>query len=61
MKKELTLYVKQYDGEPLYDVQRDIIECFDGVFNEIAKSIPQDEHGFKTGTFTVTVTWSDEE
>jgi hypothetical protein len=57
----MKIFEKDYDGESLYDVQRDIIECFDGRFNPIVKDIPQDEHGFQMGTFRITVEWTNED
>lgn len=50
-------FEKLYDGESIYDVQRDVIESFDAKFNPIVKDIPQDEHGFQLGTFRVTIEW----
>jgi hypothetical protein len=49
---------KQYDGESLYDIERDIAEVFDERFNPEISAIPTDMYGFQTGTFTVTITWS---
>ena len=52
-----TIFSKQYDGESIYDVQRDMIEAFDPNFNPKAAGIPQDEYGFQTGTFNITIEW----
>jgi hypothetical protein len=57
----MKIFEKDFDGESLYDVQRDIIECFDGRFNPIVKDIPQDEHGIQLGTFRITVEWINED
>ena len=54
------LFEKQYDGESLYDVDRDIAEAFDERFNPKVSVVPQDEHGFQKGTFTVKIEWSPE-
>ena len=51
------LFDKLYDAESLYDVERDITECFDERFNENVSGIPVDEHGFQTGTFRIQVSW----
>lgn len=50
------IFEKKYDGESIYDAQRDIIEAFDERFNPLAKNIPQDEYGIQLGTFTITIT-----
>ncbi len=55
------IFKKEYDGESLYDIQRDVHEAFDSRFNPLAEQIPQDEYGFQQGTFTVTITWSPDE
>lgn len=57
----MNIFEKEYDGESIYDVQRDVIEAFDARFNSLVKNIPQDEHGFQLGTFTVKIEWSEEE
>lgn len=48
---------KRYSAEELCDVQRDVLEAFDSDFTPQAAGIPQDEHGFETGTYTVIVKW----
>lgn len=53
-----TIFHKEYDGESIYDVQRDVIEAFDTKFNPEVADIPQDENGFQEGQFIVTVKWS---
>ncbi len=50
---------KQYDGESIVDMSRDIYEAFDDRFNPVITEIPIDKHGFQTGTFTVTITWNE--
>ena len=54
----ITVFTKQYDGESLYDLGRDIAECFDPKYNEVVKEVPQDQYGFQSGTFTVTISWN---
>lgn len=56
----MLIFEKDYDGESLYDLSRDIAEAFDGDYNSIVNEVPQDEYGFQAGTFTVTVTWKGE-
>lgn len=49
---------KEYDGHSIVDLSRDIYESFDDRFNPVISEVPIDKHGFQTGTFTVTITWS---
>lgn len=56
----MIMFEKEYDGESICDVQRDIIEAFDSRFNPHVKDIPQNEDGFPLGTFVVTVTYKEE-
>lgn len=54
----ITILHKQYSSEDLADLDRDISECIDPVFNPAAAKLPEpDEYGFQPGTFTVTVEW----
>ena len=55
-----TIFQKDYDGESLYDLSRDISEAFDERFNPTVATIPKDEHCFQKGTFTVKVEWKPE-
>lgn len=57
----LKIFEKEYDGESLYDLDRDISETINSEYNPIVKNIPQDEYGIQTGTFKVTVVWSPDE
>jgi hypothetical protein len=52
-----TIFRKDYDGESIYDVNRDVCEAFDEDYNPALKDIPKDEHGFQQGTFRVTIEW----
>jgi hypothetical protein len=54
------IFEKTYDGESVVDVYRDVTEAFDADFNPVMQNIPQDQHGFQTGQFRVTVEWSPE-
>lgn len=45
------IFYKQYDGETIVDMERDIYEAI----NEA--DIPQDQYGFPEGTFTVKIEW----
>ncbi|UKL14775.1 hypothetical protein C121_42 [Stenotrophomonas phage C121] len=61
MSAEVTLLLKTYDGESLCDTDRDFAEAFDVNFTPALKNIPQDEHGFCKGKFTVHIKWEPEE
>lgn len=51
---------KEYDGESIVDLGRDIYEAFDTEYNPIADQIPVDTYGFQKGSFTVSIVWSGE-
>lgn len=57
----MIVFEKEYDGESLYDLGRDIEEAIDVTFNPVVEKIPQDEYGFQLGTFKVVITWSEDE
>lgn len=54
------MFEKTYDGESIVDAFRDFSEAFDERFNPTVSEIPQDEHGFQLGKFTVTIKWENE-
>lgn len=56
----MEIFKQTYAGESLYDVDRDISECFQNDYNPKIAGVPVDEHGFHKGTFVVTVTWVDD-
>ena len=56
----MEIFSKQYDGESIVDLNRDVSEAFDERFNNIVRSVPKDEYCIHQGTFTVTITWSPE-
>jgi len=53
--KKLELLNKQYGSEDLIDAIRDIEEAMDD------DEIPKDKYGFNDGTYTVTMTWEEDE
>ena len=55
--KSITLLNKNYSDESLYDLERDIDESFYDEFNPELLDIPKDKHGFRTGTFSVSIVW----
>lgn len=50
-----TIFENDYYGETLGDVEQDVSEAIADI------DVPVDEHGFPTGKFIVTITWSLEE
>jgi hypothetical protein len=56
-----TIFSKEYSGEGLCDVERDVAEAFDPDFNHRVIDIPNDEHELPKGVFTVTITWEEDE
>lgn len=53
-----TIFSKEYDGESICDVSRDVMESFDDRFNPLAANIPVDENYIQEGRFVVTVQWT---
>lgn len=56
----MLIFKKEYDGESLYDLDRDVAEAVDETYNDAIKDIPTDEYGMHLGTFKVTIEWSPE-
>jgi hypothetical protein len=57
MNTRLKIFQKVYDGESIYDLDRDVTEALQTHYNPVMKSIPKDGDGFPKGNFTVTVAW----
>lgn len=55
-----TTFCKEYDGESLHDISRDIHEAFDERFNPVIAEIPVDKYGIPKGVFKVTIDWYSE-
>ena len=55
------IFEKDYDGESLYDLPRDISEAFNDDFNKEIIQVPKDEFEFLQGTFKVKIEWIPEE
>jgi len=51
----MELFKKEYDGESIVDVERDVSEAFNSDYNPSAVLIPRDKHGFQQGIFIVTI------
>lgn len=52
-----TIFQKEYSGDSISDLGRDIHECFDPSFNDKAGVLDSDEHGFINGTISVYVSY----
>ncbi len=51
----MVIFEKEYCGESIVDLDRDISEMWDS-----APIIPVDEHNIPTGSFKVLIVWSEE-
>lgn len=54
----MLIFEKKYSGESLNDVEEDV---YDSCTDSALVSIPTDQHGFMTGTFTVKIEWTPDE
>lgn len=52
-----TIFEKEYSGESLVDIYRDVSEAVDSDFTPEMKEIPADEWGMAKGTFRVLIEW----
>lgn len=50
------IFQQSYDGESLYDLERDMSEAVDPKYNPLVKYIPTDE-GIPQGIFRVIIEW----
>ena len=55
--KTIILLHKEYDGEQLCDLSRDIYEAFDSQINPISTTIPKDNYNIHKGKFKVSIIW----
>lgn len=56
----IEVFNKEYGGESIVDLDRDISEALVAEYNPVIDQIPVDAYGFQKGTFTVSIVWSDE-
>lgn len=56
----IEVFKKEYGGESIVDLDRDISEALVAAYNPVVDQIPVDAYGFQKGTFTVTIVWSEE-
>lgn len=52
----MEVFNKQYTDEDLYEFEQDLFDAL----NKSDLNIPEDEDGFRTGTFSVVVNWEAE-
>ena len=57
----IEIFNKDYDGESICDVHRDVLEAFDEKFNDAWAKIPSKEHGIPYGNFSVKIIWHSEQ
>ena len=58
----MILFNQDYDDESLYDLERDVSEALCEEYNPLVKQLPsRDKHGFRTGTYRVTIEYLREE
>jgi len=53
----MELFKRSYSDESAYDLAEDVMDALNPEYNSLVKEIPMDEWSFRTGTFTVTITW----
>lgn len=53
-----TVFHKEYDGESICDVERDVLESLSETYNPMISEIPVDENFIPQGKFIVTIQWS---
>ena len=54
---QVTLLERDYDGEGIVDIERDIIEALDTNYNQQAHRIALDEWNIPKGTFKLSLKW----
>jgi len=55
------IFTKEYNGEELHDIERDISEAFDPAFNHRVIDIPVNDAEMQSGTFTISIDWDEDE
>lgn len=56
----MLIFEKEYDGESLIDIERDLEEAFNPRFNPLVNYVPVDQYGFHKGTFKMIIEWREE-
>ncbi|MGV8863263.1 MAG: hypothetical protein ACOH2T_19115 [Pseudomonas sp.] len=52
------IFVKEYNGESLYNLARDVSETMMGEYNPAVENLPIDKYGYIEGTITVQIIWT---
>jgi U3 small nucleolar ribonucleoprotein component len=52
-----TVLIKEYDGESMVDMERDLSEALDENYNQVMRDIPKDEYGIHQGMFVICLKW----
>ena len=55
------IFQKEYDGESICDIERDVLESLSAQYNPIMTEIPVDEYYIPKGKFIVAVVWTPDE
>jgi len=55
-----TIFSREYSGDELCDMERDVSEALFVDTNPRAEVITTNDDGFPQGNFTVTITWDEE-
>jgi hypothetical protein len=56
----MEIFHKEYSGESIVDMERDIAECLDEATNPAMAEVLKDEYGIPKGRFVVRVQWIDD-
>ena len=55
----IEVFKKIYDGESLYDLDRDVSEAMIEDYNAVMRQIPKDENELHKGKFVVSIIWEE--
>ena len=55
----IQLMSKEYTFDSMSNIERDVLECFDPIYNAAAIAIPVDENEERVGLIRVRVDWID--
>lgn len=61
MTQEIEIFSSTYSGEGIIDLEQDISECLNSVYNPKLAEIPADDYGLMGGSFHVSVVWRADE
>lgn len=58
---KILLFEKTYSDESLIDLPEDVGDAVSVDYSDTYKKLPQDEHGYRKGSFKVTIEWVENE